>query len=225
MADGKIKRGYAQYEAIRAVQVGPLALTRGCAPRQAFRGITFTVSPVLVKERGSMSKAGKLLGHAQPHLEQGERIEAHVQGVYETKLMGSNTVRAGIFLATDRRLVFYAKKLGGYDFESFPYANISSFEQAKGMMGHSFRFFASGNTVSMKWINDGAAFGEFARLVTERTGNKPRGVPHSSLSSPEPQSSEDDVFEALSRLGKLRDAGVVTPEEFEAKKAELLARI
>jgi hypothetical protein len=29
----------------------------------------------------------------------------------------------------------------------------------------------------------------------------------------------------LKQLGELRDAGVVTPEEFEAKKAEILSRV
>jgi hypothetical protein len=35
----------------------------------------------------------------------------------------------------------------------------------------------------------------------------------------------DEVANALERLGALRDQGVVTPEEFEAKKAELLGRL
>jgi hypothetical protein len=77
--------------------------------------------------------------------------------------MGSSTVRSGIFLATDRRLIFYAKKMGGYDFESFPYANVSSFEQSKGMMGHSMRFFASGNTRMI----DGQISGQSARVISE----------------------------------------------------------
>jgi len=34
-----------------------------------------------------------------------------------------------------------------------------------------------------------------------------------------------DVMEQLHKLGALRDAGIVTPEEFEAKKVELLARL
>jgi len=34
-----------------------------------------------------------------------------------------------------------------------------------------------------------------------------------------------DLFEQLRRLGELRDSGVVTPEEFDQKKAELLARL
>lgn len=34
-----------------------------------------------------------------------------------------------------------------------------------------------------------------------------------------------DAFEKLEKLGKLRDSGVITEEEFQAKKAELLASI
>jgi hypothetical protein len=33
------------------------------------------------------------------------------------------------------------------------------------------------------------------------------------------------VADAVARLGELRDKGLVTPEEFEAKKRELLARL
>ena len=48
----------------------------------------------------------------------------------------------------------------------------------------------------------------------------------SSTSSP-PQSrpSSEDPAESLRKLAELRDAGVVTSEEFEAKKAELLGRL
>lgn len=35
----------------------------------------------------------------------------------------------------------------------------------------------------------------------------------------------DEVMALLRQLGELRDAGVLSPEEFEAKKAELLARL
>ena len=37
--------------------------------------------------------------------------------------------------------------------------------------------------------------------------------------------TEDSPIDKLRKLGELRDAGVVTMEEFEAKKVELLARI
>jgi hypothetical protein len=37
--------------------------------------------------------------------------------------------------------------------------------------------------------------------------------------------SRDETLDRLERLGGLRDKGIITAEEFEAKKAELLARI
>lgn len=40
-----------------------------------------------------------------------------------------------------------------------------------------------------------------------------------------PDVARTDPLEALAKLGQLRDAGIVTPEEFEAKKAELLSRL
>jgi hypothetical protein len=45
-------------------------------------------------------------------------VEA-IQGAYETKVAGQDTTRTGMFAATNKRL-FYAKKMGGYDLESFP---------------------------------------------------------------------------------------------------------
>ncbi|HMO10869.1 MAG TPA: SHOCT domain-containing protein, partial [Actinotalea sp.] len=43
---------------------------------------------------------------------------------------------------------------------------------------------------------------------------------------PPPVSAEKpDVLEQLSKLAALRDAGVVTEDEFAAKKAELLSRM
>src|SRR5687767_420627 len=100
-----------------------------------------------------MAKIEILVSQAQTHFEPGEPALASVMGAYETKVMGGETVRNGVFVATDRRLVFYAKKMFGYDFESMPYTSISSMEMSKGFMGHTLTFFVSGNRMSMKWIN------------------------------------------------------------------------
>jgi membrane protein YdbS with pleckstrin-like domain len=43
--------------------------------------------------------------------------------------------------------------------------------------------------------------------------------------APDRVDTSDEVAEALGRLGELRDQGLVTAAEFEAKKAELLGRI
>ncbi|MEV0608110.1 PH domain-containing protein [Polymorphospora rubra] len=159
-----------------------------------------------------MAKIDQLVAQAQEHLEPGEVIEAAVFGAYETKLMGSKTVRNGVLCATDRRLLFYAKKMFGHDLESFPYGNISSFESSKSFTGHSFRFAASGNDVSLKWINAGD-IQKFAELARARVGQRP--VAPAQAASPDPMAQ-------LAQLAELHRAGVVTDEEFAAKKAQLL---
>ncbi|WP_367379422.1 SHOCT domain-containing protein [Subtercola boreus] len=43
-----------------------------------------------------------------------------------------------------------------------------------------------------------------------------------------PGPSSNDIFDQLRQLrqlGQLRDAGIITPGEFETKKAEMLARL
>ena len=51
-----------------------------------------------------MAKIGKLLKQAEEHFDDGECALQTVFGVYETKIMGSDSVRNGIFIATDQRL-------------------------------------------------------------------------------------------------------------------------
>lgn len=165
-------------------------------------------------------KYEKYLVAARPHLETEEKVIAGVLGAYEAKMLGDTVTRYGILLATDRRVVFFSKKLTGYEMESFPYPNVSSFEQGKNMMGHTIRLFASGNQVDIKWIPAGSELQQLTQEVKRRM-HQPTSV---SISSPVPEST-DDVFDQLSKLGQLRDTGVITDAEFEAKKSVLLQRI
>lgn len=45
------------------------------------------------------------------------------------------------------------------------------------------------------------------------------------VAAPSPEMQQPDVLETLRRLGELRDQGVVTSDEFDRKKAELLSRL
>jgi hypothetical protein len=166
-----------------------------------------------------VAKLEKLTEQARAHLEHGEEILGAVQGTYETKIMGSESIRSGSLIATDRRVVFYAKKLGGYELESFPYNNISSFEQGKNMMGHNITFFASGNKVHMKWIKTDKDLALFTETVKRTMGSS-----RTPAAAPSP-AAQPDVMDQLRKLGELRDAGVLTAEEFDAKKADLLSRM
>lgn len=169
-----------------------------------------------------MASEEKLVEQAQKHLDSGEDIEWSVRGTYEVKMLGSDTVRTGVLIATDRRVVFYAKKLGGYELESFPYKSISSFEAGKTMMGGNITFFATGNRIHIKWVNPASAAQKFAEVVRKKMHDltSPRVELQSSTAS-----TKEDVLGQIAQLGNLRDAGVLSEEEFNTKKAELLARI
>ncbi len=155
----------------------------------------------------------KLWDLANTQLESGEEIKHWVIGSYETKILGQDSVRTGILLATDKRIIFYAKKLTGFDIEVFPYSNISSIEAGKNMMGPYISFFASGNKARLKWIKKGdvSAFVSFAK---ESIGKKD--------SNNDTADNSNDSIDQLKKLAELKEQGIVTDEEFAAKKKQLL---
>jgi len=161
-----------------------------------------------------MGKLEKLTNKAKEYLESGEEILKSIVGQYETKILGKDSVRTGICLATNKRMVFYAKKLTGYDMEIFPYSTISSIEMGKGIMGHKIVFFASGNRVSMKWIKEGDVQG-FIEEVKNRIGKKEEMK----------TITEEGIPDKIEKLAKLKEKGILSEEEFELKKKELLAKL
>ena len=83
-------------------------------------------------------------------------------------------------------------------------------------MGHYISFFVSGNSCKMKWIEgDVRAFVDTVKTQMAATKSS------AASSSEQPT----DPVDQLERLGKLHAAGVLTDEEFSAKKSEILARL
>lgn len=152
------------------------------------------------------------------HLEQGETIKASVFGAFGTKLLGNDTIKNGVFVATERRVVFFSKGLFGFELESFPLKNISSINVAKKMMGHEIKVHASGNDASMKWIQKGDV-SQFVQYVNENIGT----------AAPSPASGfagqTDDIPSQIAKLATLKAQGILTEEEFVAKKTDLLSKM
>lgn len=165
-----------------------------------------------------MANYKKSLLLVKEHLDEGESIHSSVFGAYETKLMGNDTVKNGVFVATEKRLIFFAKKLFGFDLETFPYKNISSIEQSKGMMGHTITIFASGNKAKMKWIKTGEV-AQFTQFVNSKLGN---GAQENISAT---SSNSNDIPSQIQKLSELKDQGILTEEEFLNKKNDLLAKM
>ncbi|WP_246578324.1 PH domain-containing protein [Clostridium frigoris] len=166
-----------------------------------------------------MANEKKNLVELKSHLENGEEIESHIFGAYQAKIMNNDSVRNGVLVATETRIIFYAKKMFGYDMEVFPYLNISSIEVSKDFMGHKISFFATGNKVTVKWIHSKNIM-EFVTLVRDRIGKK-----HEPSIIAKETTSEKSPIEKIKELKELLDIGIITQEEFDAKKKQLLEMI
>ena len=162
-----------------------------------------------------MASLKNLIEKAKEHLDEGEAVLVGIKGSYEIERLGRASVRSGVFLATSKKALFYAKKLTGYDLEVFPYSNISSIESSKGMMGHKITLFASGNKATMKWIKEGDA-DKFIAEVRGRIGKKEEGPV---------AAAQDDIPTQIKKLAELKEQGILSEEEFETKKKELLAKM
>lgn len=132
----------------------------------------------------------------------------------------------------------------GSDAFQQPYSNIAGVQVKYNLMSGYFELSAGGmqNTVKNYWStdknSDPAKAPNCISLNSKSQANKFREAcnfimskidelhtPSSPVVSGPVQSAQDDPMEALEKLGKLKTAGVLTDEEFQAKKAELLARI
>ena len=167
------------------------------------------------------------------NLAEGEEVLAVVHGQSGWAMIG-----------TDRRVFVFKKGISagamfGTKFTSFDYRNVGGVELKKGMMaGHAVLDVAGAPTLEhnkerMKAANAIAlsrpydsAETEIARLRKLITDWHDRDS--ASTSAPVTSTgagSEEDIMAKIQQLGELRDRGLVTPEEFEAKKAELLGRL
>ncbi len=162
-----------------------------------------------------MATFRSLIEAAQSHMEDGESPEAAILGVYVTHRVGRKASRRGVMIATDRRVVFYSKKVTGYEFEAFPYPTISSLKGGRGLLGATVTLHASGNRAYMKRIRNGA-IKRFTDTVCSRIGRSDADAAGVTVRP---------FDEQIEKLGALRDRGLLTQEEFDAKKTEILARL
>lgn len=172
---------------------------------------------VNVKEVTILAKLHKLLDQAKRHMDPGENVVCAIMGAYEGKIAGQDTTYAnGLLVATDRRVIMYGAKLfKHFDMEVFPYSNISSVVSGKETLGQYVTIHASGNSAKLKWINDKASdVGAFVKEVQARIGKKA-----------ESPSATFDIADQIKKLAELKDTGILTEEEFQSKKTELLAKM
>jgi Bacterial PH domain/Short C-terminal domain len=164
------------------------------------------------KERMSTKFGGrKELKKLDEYLWEDETVSRMATGLYA----GKN----GLLVLTDRRLIFLFHGWTGQRNEDFPLDTITSISAGSGIAMGSITVFSGGAKAEIKSINKADA-----KALADEVRNRlaTRGV---RLTDAAPQTAPPDVLAQLKQLGELHEAGVLTSEEFEAKKAELLKRL
>jgi len=156
----------------------------------------------------------------QAHLKPDEQIEIFLDGwIGEMMGKGDKTQHNGVFILTNRRACFYRKGLFGEVFETMPIGKITSVE-TKSLMGHRvLNLHTSHDELKFKTFEDKLLFDKAHACLEALRDVDAKPQPHTPLSV------VANPIEQLKQLGELRDAGIVTSAEFEAKKADLLARL
>ena len=182
----------------------------------------------------------------QAQLQAGEAIQASVSGEYQVP---GNPIPTpvGIVAATDRRVIIFTDKIGGFAIESFQYRDIASSDYSKSFMGGEqvsivtpqkrvvIRIRRGDSSQLMDAVNAGIErsqlghrsvadeLSELAALRDEGTLTDDDWARAKGLFLGKQPSDRDQAVEHLRKLYELHKAGVLSESEFNSKKWDVLA--
>jgi len=141
-----------------------------------------------------------------------ETIEAQLDGWLDKPTGQGGVIKHnGQFVLTNKRACFYSKAPFEEIFETIPLSKITSVETSSLMGYRVLRLHTAHDDLEFKTLEAKVLFDTLLAHL-ERLRN-------------EPAASADSITDQIKKLGELRDAGFLTNDEFNAKKAELLARL
>jgi len=168
-------------------------------------------------------------------LDQDEKLLAIAECIY------LQNKREGIVFATPRRVVFIDKKiLGGVVRNEFPLHEIISIEHNESLLYSILKINIKGASAEFKLHNktDGRGFCNVANgniQYPERSQNQqPECIQafHQSIPNLAEENvfntgkeSSEAIFEQLEKLGRLKENGILTEEEFAEQKKKLLDKL
>ncbi|GAA2488763.1 SHOCT domain-containing protein [Actinocorallia cavernae] len=161
-----------------------------------------------VSQEASLWGSKKSLVVASSALRDDERVLAATTTFRKQGSANQN----GVLIVTDQRLVFVHARAFSSATEEIPLANVSGVLDRKGLLQGSIVVTGAGGITT--------AFGNIAKARVEpvmqaiRSHLRAPGVP--------PVEATVDSADQIRKLAELKDAGILTEEEFAAKKRQLL---
>ena len=150
----------------------------------------------------------------------GENILLHVDG-YIGKMMGKgdDTQHNGVLILTGDRVVFYSKSWLSEVVKSIQLKQIANVHYNSTWPGTTIEIVAK-DTLKVTTLGKKEDFANFqAQLEEIRDKIQP------NVAGGPTAPAAEDIPTQIQKLASLKDAGILTEEEFAAKKAELLAKM
>lgn len=182
-----------------------------------------------IDDRSQLHKDANAL--LDQNLAPGEPVRVIIRGTYDSALIGTDR-RAFVFKKGAFSGAFMGKRLASYDYRNLTGVQLETGMisgvmslQGPGISSEDLSYWSSGKADPMKAphalaLNSGH-FNQ-ARTGVAMLRDLIADAQARTLSA---AMAPPDVTDQLRKLGELRDAGVLTTAEFDAKKAELLARL
>jgi hypothetical protein len=151
-------------------------------------------------------------------LKEGEEFVTSIEG-YIGKMFGKgkDIQHNGELILTNTRVAFMAKTWLKEEFRVIPLERISSVDFSSGLMAKSITFVSN---------ND---FIEFTTAVKVETLNDFHAKVEDLRDKITPANNQSqqtvDIPAQIKKLAELKDSGIITNEEFEQKKSELLSKM
>ena len=145
-----------------------------------------------------------------------ETVEAQLDGWLD-KPSGQDGVikHNGQFVLTNKRACFYSKAPFEEIFETIPLSKITSVETSSLMGYRALRLHTAHDDLEFKTLEPKVLFDKLLAHL-ERLRNEPtRGSVDLTVSA-------ESITDQIKKLGELRDAGFLTNDEFNAKRASFL---
>jgi putative oligomerization/nucleic acid binding protein len=178
----------------------------------------------------------RLFGGLDGVLEPGERIFVIVNGAYQQAVVGTDR-RVFVYKAGNKTGSMWRRKLA-----SWTYAEVADIELQAGVKSGVLtvhphvmdpaiaRYGAAGHGSPQQSPNaitfaakPGSMVVHRVEALRERVAAA-HGAPQPASAEAPAADSTDEIADEIRKLGRLRDDGLLTEEEFQAKKAELLER-
>jgi hypothetical protein len=170
----------------------------------------------LVKDELSDKKRQQLIEDAKPVLLPGEHILDATGGMVEVHRHGGSQSRRGTLAVTDQRVFLYTNRVGGYDVQDFAYGLLSACNYSTG---------AGFGTIELVTVGERTRITQVLKEEAKRIGPLVRHQMAFARGTASSAQMQEDPTEQLRKLTELRDANLLTEEEFQTKRAAIIDRL